>query len=85
MAKKRCPALFGQPAEDDTGVCPAKSKRIGEDNVDLPFVGLVRHKIDCRLDRWIVEINSRRDDLITHCEQAKDRLDRASRAEQVTN
>ena len=46
---------------------------------------LVRHEIDGRGDRRIVEIDRRRHDLIAHGEQAEDRFNRAGRAEQMTD
>ena len=46
---------------------------------------LVRHEIDRRLHRRIVEIDRRRRDVVANRQDAEDRLDRAGRAEQMAD
>src|ERR1700686_5011720 len=85
MAEQRSAALLHQLAENQRSVGAAKSERIRQRYVDRPLVGLVRHKVDGGRDRWIVEVDGRRQHSVTHREQAEYRLDRSGRAEQMTD
>ena len=46
-------------------------------------LGLVRHQVDRRFNRRVVEVQRRRRDVVADREQTEDRLDRARRTEQV--
>src|SRR5215467_13749339 len=67
-------ALVGHPPQDQRRVGAAESERIRQHDVDLALSRLVRHEIDRGLDRWIVEIDRWRGDVVANRQEAEDRL-----------
>src|SRR5262245_36202746 len=51
---------------DHGGVGAAKPERIRERNIDLALARCLRHEIDRRLDRRVIEIDGRRSNIITN-------------------
>ena len=72
-------------AEDQRRIGAAEAERIRQRDVDVALARLVRHQIDRRLDRRIVEIDGRRRDAVADRQDREDRLDRAGRAEQMAD
>src|SRR5688500_19279580 len=77
------PSLIRNPTKDQRGVGAAESERIRQHRIDFFPLGLVRHKVDWRLDRWIVEIDGRWANSVAHCQQREDSFHRTGCAEQV--
>ncbi len=75
--------LLCHPPEHQRSVRSTEAEGIGERNVHLPLLGLVRHQVDRRLYRRIVEIDGRRQDPVAHGENREDGLDRAGRAQEM--
>ena len=78
--------MSGVAAEDQRGVGAAEAEGIGQRDVDLLLpCAAVRHQVDRRLHRRVVEVDGRRRDVVADGEQREDRLDRAGRAEEVAD
>src|SRR5215212_316373 len=73
----------GGPAENQRRVRAAEAERIRQDDVDLLLLGRVRHEVDRGFDGRVVEVERRRNDLITDRKDREDRLDRARGSKQV--
>src|SRR5882757_10926191 len=58
------------------GVRPAEPEGVRQRDRDRSLFGLERHQVNRCLDRWIVEIDRRRRDLIANGKDREDRLDR---------
>ena len=70
MAKRDSRRRSRMAAEDQRGVGAAEAEAVGQRDVDLRL-GLVRHQVDRRLDRGIVEVDRRRRDLVAHRQHAR--------------
>src|SRR5215831_3058784 len=77
------PTLVHNTAEYQRGIRAAEAERIRQRHIDLALLRVMRHQIDRRLDRRIVEIDGRRYDAVTHRQNGEDGFDRARRAQQV--
>src|SRR5437868_6303805 len=71
--------------KDERRVGAAETERVRQHEVDIAPARLMRHEIDRRFDRWLVEIDGGRRNLIAQRENREDRLDRAGRAQQMTD
>src|SRR6476620_9693516 len=60
-------------AEDQRRIGAAKSERIRQHHADVALARLMRHQIDRRLDRRVVEIERRRRDAVAHRQDREDR------------
>src|SRR6476469_7438568 len=69
------------PSQDQRGIGAAESEGVGQDSVDRPPVSLVRHEVDGRRHRGIVEIEGGRRKVVSDRQRREDRLDRAGSAE----
>ena len=54
------------PSENQRRIGAAKAERIRQDHIDIPLFRLMRHKVDRRFHRWIVQIERRRRDAVAH-------------------
>src|ERR1700730_9784343 len=71
--------------EDQAGVGAAKSERIRQIEFDLALARLLRHEIDFRCDRCMIEVERRRNDLIPDRQNRENRLDGTRRAEEMSD
>src|SRR5262245_24064111 len=83
----RCPsrALIRETAKYQRCVGSTEAERVGEYDVDVSLPRVMRHEIDRRLHRRIVEIDGRRSDTVAHGENREDGLDRAGSAQEMTD
>src|ERR1700730_18474742 len=71
--------------EDQAGVGAAKSERIRQNEFDLALARLVRHEIDFRCDRCMIEVERRWNDLIPNRQNRENRLDGSRRTEEMSD
>src|SRR5262245_53083658 len=62
---------------------PAEAEGVRERNRNRSSFGLVWHQVNRRLDRWILEVDRRRRDLIANGKDREDRLDRTRSTQKV--
>src|SRR5215472_5444090 len=74
-----------QFAENKRRVRAAESERIGKRNIDRPLTGGMRHKVNRRRNRGIIEIERGRHHAIAQCQQTKDCFHRTGGAEKMTD
>ncbi len=79
------PLFSFRSAENETSIGPAEPERIRKNVFDFAFARLVRHEVDTRLHRRIIEVQRGRDDLIPQGEDGENRFDRTRRAKQMPN
>src|SRR5689334_8148852 len=70
-------------AKNQRRIGAAEAEGVRQRHAYLAPARLVRHEIDRRFDRGIVEVDGGRCDLIAHCEYREDRFNRAGGAEEV--
>ena len=83
--KRRGAHYCGVAAENQRGIGAAKAEGIRQRDIDVALARLVRHQVDRRFDRRIVEIDGRRGDAVANGQDREDRLDRAGGAEQMAD
>src|SRR5262249_35668294 len=71
------------PFEDQTGIGAAKAEGIRQHELDRELAGLMRHEVNVGVDRQMVEVERRRNDLISDRQYGKNRFDCARSAEEM--
>jgi hypothetical protein len=70
-------------AQHQAGVVPTEAKRVRDGNLDAAFARLVRYVVEVAVSIGRLVIDRRRQQPVTDCERAEDRLDSAGGTETV--